>query len=220
MVPRRRDKKLNTVFFLKARFLYYVFFVKKKFFFCDSVPLRLWCSGSKGIFFIRVSWFSPSAPLISRRTTLWSSFFLTLCASVFGAERNFLSLAAAFLTFFDKFVYLLMCKTKKKLVTISTSKTPKDRSTQMDYLDVVFQLLTSLRALFSFLISNRCCSFCCGFWWPFSRAISSSCFCIAYEETNQLVTKWQKVLQLRSLTKPTQATTPGNTMWATLEIYY
>ena len=77
---------------------------------------------------------------------------------------------------------------------------------------MVFHLLTSLRALFSFLISNRCCSFCCGFWWPFSRAISSSCFCMAYEETNQLISTWQKVLQLRSLTKPTQATTPRNTM--------
>lgn len=95
---------------------------------------------------------------------------------------------------------------KKKLINIiiikiffliSVFTTPKGCSTQMVYLDVVFNLLTSFSALFSFLISNRCCSFCCGFWWPFSRAISSSCFCMAYEETNQLFSTWRKVLQLK-----------------------
>ena len=42
--------------------------------------------------------------------------------------------------------------------------------------------LTSLRALFSFLIANKCCTFCCGFWWPFNRAFSSSIFFNTYHQ--------------------------------------
>lgn len=34
--------------------------------------------------------------------------------------------------------------------------------------------VTSFREWFSFLMANKCCSFCAGFWCPLSRAFSSS----------------------------------------------